>query len=84
MAVASLRWLAAAAAASRWLPAVSAQLEREQPKPWAGAVQTPAPKFEAEIELAPVLTARPAIRNVLQKRQTNTCGYVDGDPGQSS
>ncbi|GAB1319761.1 hypothetical protein MFIFM68171_09971 [Madurella fahalii] len=76
MASLSLRWLVAAAA---WLPAVLAQLEREHPKPWAGAIQTPAPKHEADINLAPILTGRPAARNVLQKRDTNTCGYVNGD-----
>lgn len=80
MAVMSLRWLAAVLA---WLPAVSANLGREQPDPWA-PVQTPAPKPEAEINLAQaVLTARHAVRGVLQKRDTNTCGYVNGNPCQS-
>ncbi|KXX81429.1 hypothetical protein MMYC01_202637 [Madurella mycetomatis] len=81
MAVLSLCSLVAAAAAASWFPAVSAQLEREHPNAWGGAIQTPAPKPEADIILAPALTARPVARNVLQKRDTNTCGYVNGDSG---
>ncbi|KAK4233911.1 hypothetical protein C8A03DRAFT_19098 [Achaetomium macrosporum] len=76
MAVMSLRRLVAVSA---WLTAVSAGLEREQPHA-PGPVQTPAPNLkDANVHLAPrVLTARPAPRGLLQKRDTNTCGYVDG------
>ncbi|KAK4113046.1 hypothetical protein N656DRAFT_797588 [Canariomyces notabilis] len=71
-------------AVAAWLPAVSAQLGREHPKPWTAAMQTPAPEiFKADIGFvsAPALTARPHPRDVFQKRQSGdkTCGYVDGD-----
>ncbi|AEO64764.1 uncharacterized protein THITE_127746 [Thermothielavioides terrestris NRRL 8126] len=79
MAVMSLRSLVAVSAL---LPAVSAGLGREQPIP-PGAVQTPAPNLKdaGAFQLLPrVLTAAPAPRGILQKRDTNTCGYVDGNP----
>ncbi|KAK4151588.1 hypothetical protein C8A00DRAFT_35735 [Chaetomidium leptoderma] len=77
MAVTSLRWLVAASA---WLPAVSAGLGREQPRP-GGPIQTQAPSLkDAELQLVPrVLTARPAPRAELRKRDTRTCGYVNGN-----
>ncbi|KAK4133865.1 hypothetical protein BT67DRAFT_449958 [Trichocladium antarcticum] len=76
MAVMTLRRLAAVAV---WLPAVSAGLEREKPNPWA-PIETPGPKPEAEINLAPAaVTARPAMRALIQKRNENTCGYMAGD-----
>ncbi|KAK4119277.1 hypothetical protein N657DRAFT_659132 [Parathielavia appendiculata] len=76
MAVLHLGWLVAASA---WLPAVSADLGREQPIP-GGPVQTLAadlrePRLNA---LPPVVTAR-AVPMALQKRAIKTCGYVDGD-----
>jgi hypothetical protein len=77
MAVMSLQWLAAAAV---WLPAVSAGMGREHAAA-GGPIQTPAPKLkDAGVHLTPrVLTARPAARGLLEKRDTNTCGYVDGN-----
>ncbi|KAK3305114.1 uncharacterized protein B0T15DRAFT_188770 [Chaetomium strumarium] len=77
MAVMSLRRLVAVSA---WLSAVSAGLQREQPHA-PGPVQTPVPDLkDANLLLAPrVLTARPAPRALLQKRDTNTCGYLDGN-----
>jgi hypothetical protein len=81
MAVMSLRSLVAVSAL---LPAVSAGLGREQPIP-PGAVQTPAPNLKdaGAFQLLPrVLTAAPAPRGILQKRDTNTCGYVDGNPSE--
>ncbi|KAH6617606.1 hypothetical protein F5144DRAFT_396976 [Chaetomium tenue] len=77
MAVMSLRWLAAAAVC---VPAVSAGMGREHVAA-GGPIQTPAPKLkDAGVHLTPrVLTARPAARALLQKRDTNTCGYVDGN-----
>ncbi|KAK4038389.1 hypothetical protein C8A01DRAFT_37633, partial [Parachaetomium inaequale] len=78
MAVMSLRWLVAAAAS---LPAVSAGLGREQLSP-GGPVQTPAPQLKdaaLHMQFSPVVTARPAARGLLQKRATNTCGYLNGD-----
>ena len=79
MAVLSLRWLVAVSA---WLPAVAADLGREHPGPGA-PIQTPPPSLkEGGVQLVPrVVTARPAPR-ALQKRDTNTCGYVDGNPRQ--
>ena len=75
----TLRWLVAVSA---WLPAVSAGLEREHPNPWA-PIETPGSKPEAEINLGPaVVTARPVVRAVLQKRDANTCGYLNGDTSQ--
>jgi hypothetical protein len=81
MAVVTLRWLVAVSA---WLPAVSAGLEREHPNLWA-PIESPGPKPEAEFNLGqavPVVTARPAVRAVLQKRNANTCGYINGDTSQ--
>lgn len=82
MAVVTLRRLLAASA---WLPAVSAGLQREQPYPWA-PVQTPAPRPEAEnLVAAAAVTALPVMRGMPWKRQSgpaNTCGFVDGDAGQ--
>lgn len=80
MAVMTLRWLAAAAVC---VPAVSAGMGLEQIAP-GGPVQTPAPKLkDAGVHLTPrVVTARPAARALLQKRDTNTCGYVDGNSRQ--
>jgi hypothetical protein len=77
MVVMSLRWLAATAV---WLPAVSAGMGGEHVAPSA-PIQTPAPKLkDAGVHLTPrVVTARPAARNLLEKRDTNTCGYVDGN-----
>jgi hypothetical protein len=80
MVVMSLRWLAATAV---WLPAVSAGMGGEHVAPSA-PIQTPAPKLkDAGVHLTPrVVTARPAARNLLEKRDTNTCGYVDGNSRQ--
>lgn len=85
MAVMSLHWLVAASAL---LPAVSAGMGsgmgREQPNP-PSPVQTARPRLEdAAVGLIPrvVVTARPAPRGLLQKRASNTCGYVDGDSSQ--
>jgi hypothetical protein len=77
MAVMSLRWLVAASAL---LPPVSAGT-RPNPR---GPVQTAAPDLkDANIGVAPrVVTDSPAPRGLLQKRATNTCGYVDGDSSQ--
>jgi hypothetical protein len=77
MAEMSLHWLVAASAL---LPAVSAGMH---PNP-RGPVQTPAPDLrDATIGVAPrVVTDGPAPRGLLQKRATNTCGYVDGDSSQ--
>ncbi|KAL2265009.1 hypothetical protein VTJ83DRAFT_7519 [Remersonia thermophila] len=78
----SVRWLAAS------LPVglASAQaiaLEHVNP---AAPVRTPAPDIkDAKVaaRLAPrILTAAPVARKLL-KRDTNTCGYVNGDPASS-
>jgi hypothetical protein len=82
MAVMSLRWLVAAAAS---LPAVSAGgMGREQLVPGV-PVQTPAPQLKDAVlhmQFSPAITARPAARGLLQKRETNTCGYLNGDESQ--
>jgi hypothetical protein len=79
MVVMSLRWLVAVSA---WLPAVSANLGREQPVP-GGPIQTPAPDLKEPAALAVrALTQPPHARGLLQKRDTNTCGYVDGNSSQ--
>ncbi len=78
----SLRRLAAVSAC---LTAVSsaAGLGAEQPIP-GGPVQTPAPDLkEAAAHVAPrAITQHPHARGLLQKRDTNTCGYVDGNSSQ--
>ncbi|KAG7286823.1 hypothetical protein NEMBOFW57_009140 [Staphylotrichum longicolle] len=77
MAVISLCWLVAASA---WLPAVSASLGREQPAP-GGPIQTPAPNLKEPARALAVraVTQPPHARALLQKRDTNTCGYVNGN-----
>lgn len=80
MAVMSLCWLVAASA---WLPAVSASLGREQPAP-GGPIQTPAPNLKEPARALAVraVTQPPHARALLQKRDTNTCGYVNGNSSQ--
>jgi hypothetical protein len=78
MAVLNLRWLVAVSA---WLPAAVADLGREHPIP-GGPVQTPAPNLKEAFHLTPrAVTAHPVPR-ALQKRDTRTCGYVDGNSRQ--
>ncbi|KAK3898359.1 hypothetical protein C8A05DRAFT_38055 [Staphylotrichum tortipilum] len=67
------------------LPAASAAMGREQPR-LAGPLPTPAPVVRdlGTMELTPrIVTARPHARNLIQKRDTNTCGYLDGDESSS-
>ena len=70
-------------AVSVWLPAVAAGLGAEQPIP-GGPVQTAAPNLkEAASHATPrAVTAHPHARGLLQKRDTRTCGYVDGNSSQ--
>jgi hypothetical protein len=72
-------------AASALLPAVSAGgLGAEQPIP-GGPVQTPAPdlKEAAAVHAVPrAITERPHARGLLEKRDTNTCGYVNGNASE--
>ena len=71
-------------AVSAWLPAVSAAgLGAEQPIP-GGPVQTAAPNLkDAASQATPrAVTQHPHARGLLQKRDTNTCGYVDGNSSQ--
>ncbi|AEO59434.1 hypothetical protein MYCTH_2307766 [Thermothelomyces thermophilus ATCC 42464] len=77
MAVKSLGWLAAAAVS---LSAVSG-MAREQLFA-RSAAQTPAPQLrEGGIDVSPLaVTALPILPRDLQKRDTQTCGYVDGNP----
>lgn len=68
------------------LPAACAAMGREQPRV-AGPLPTPAPVVR-EVgmmnDLTPrIVTARPHPRGLLQKRATNTCGYLDGEESQS-
>lgn len=59
---------------------VSAGFQREKPNLWA-AMETPGPKPEAEMQWAPLpptITERPHARDLLEKRDANTCGYTSG------
>ena len=71
-------------AVSAWLSAASAaDLGAEQPIP-GGPVQTAAPNLkEAASHATPrAVTAHPHARGLLQKRDTRTCGYVDGNASE--
>ncbi|KAK4245962.1 hypothetical protein C7999DRAFT_42574 [Corynascus novoguineensis] len=75
MAVKSLGWLAAAAV---WLPSV-AGMAREQVFDRA-PLQTLAPLLrEVGVDVSPLAVTAAPVPRALQKRSTQTCGYVDGD-----
>ena len=70
-------------AVSVWLPAVlAAGLGAEQPIP-GGPIQTAAPNLKEAASATPrAVTAHPHARGLLRKRDTRTCGYVDGNSSQ--